>query len=234
MLAHSEYGFVSLLGGAMAIERDRSHQERKASTNDDLVARSGLLKRALVDFALSRRFARDLNREFARTLPPGSEVDEAKSANVIDYFIMQRRLPDGRTVLEHFVAEHPNLSDAERTMLLGWHDAVEGIFEIERRDKEALVVVNLVDELTYRVRSNVGTATFSGMSPGSFLITRLVPISDEWLLSGIASILPAGNCAEIHRLAADFAQQHPAMQFRNPEKLAQGWELQHAGLGAAT
>jgi len=35
-------------------------------------------------------------------------------------------------------------------------------------------------------------------------------------------------------LAADFAQQHPAMLFRNPEKLAQGWELQHAGLGAAT
>jgi len=199
MLAHSEYGFVSLLGGAMAIERDRSHQERKASTNDDLVARSGLLMRTLVDFALSRRFARDLKKEFARTLPPGSVVDEAKSANVIDYFILQRRLPDGCTVLQHFVSEHPDLSDAERTMLLGWHDVVEGIFEIERRDKEALVVVNLVDELTYRVRSNVGTAAFSGMPPGSFLITWLVSISDEWLLSGIASMLPAGNRAEIHR-----------------------------------
>ena len=60
----------------------------------------------------------------------------------------------------------------------------------------------------------------------SFLVTRLVPIGDEWLLSGAASVLPAASSAEAHRAAAEIALQHPALALRDPERLAQGWELQ--------
>jgi len=111
-------------------------------------------------------------------------------------------------------------------MLLGWRDVVEGILEVQRRDGEALVTVNLVDELPYRVRSNLGPAVFSRMPRRSFLVTRLVPVGDEWLLSGATSVLPAASSAEARRVAAEIAVRHPALAFRDPERLARGWELQ--------
>ena len=54
--------------------------------------------------------------------------------------------------METFVSAHPELADADRQMLLGWRDVVEGVFEIRERDGEAIIAVNLIDELTYRAR----------------------------------------------------------------------------------
>lgn len=196
----------------------------------DLVSRSGDLKRALVDFAQQPRFERELDRVLRRRFRGRAAVDEAAFVDVLDVFVLQHRLPDGRTVVEHFVAEHPELTEEERAMLLGWRAVVEGIFEVQRREGEALIVVNLVDELTYRLRSNRGPAVFARMRPRSFLISRIVPVpsggGDEWLLSGISRTLPAAERASALRWAADIASQHPALVFRNSAKVAQGWELQ--------
>jgi hypothetical protein len=90
------------------------------------------------------------------------------------------------------------------------------------------LVDNLIDDLTYLVRSNMGPAVFRCMPRRSFLITRLVPIGAEWLISGATSVFPASQRAHICRIAADFALRQPALMFRNPDKLARGWELQRA------
>jgi hypothetical protein len=66
---------------------------------------------------------------------------------------------------------------------------VQGPFEVQRRDGPALIVVNLVDDLTYRERSNLGTSVFRQMPRRSFLVTRLVPVGEEWMLSGPTSVL---------------------------------------------
>ena len=192
----------------------------------DLVERSGDLKRELVAYAEGARFRRALRRTYDERFGPWDLPDQAASIDFLDRFILEHRLKDGRAIVEHFVADHPELPEDERGMLLGWRDVVEGIFEVERPDGEALVVVGLVDELTYRVRSNVGPGVLAGMQPGSFLITRLVPVADEWLLSGISRTLPASERDAVYRRAADLASQHPALVFRNPEKLARAWELQ--------
>jgi hypothetical protein len=82
-------------------------------------------------------------------------------------------------------------------MLLGWREVVEGIFRVQRRDRDALVAVNLVDELTYRVRSNRGPAALASMRRGMFLIARLVPIGEEWLLSGRSAATSSLSSARI-------------------------------------
>jgi hypothetical protein len=147
---------------------------------------------------------------------------------VIDHFVLQFRLRNGRTVVEEFVAARPDLPETEREMLLGWRDVVEGIFEVRERDGAALVVENLIDDLTYRVRSNAGTAVFRQMPRRSFVVTRLVPIGDEWLISGATNVFPARYRAELHRAAAEQAVRSPELGFRNPDKLARAWELQRA------
>ena len=139
----------------------------------ELVARSGDLKAALVEYGQGRRFARHAEKALGQYLPDGVATDNAELANAIDRFILEYRLPDGKTIVETFVEEHLDLTDEERTLLLGWRDAVEGIFEVERREGQALILTNLVDDLTYRTRSNLGAAGPPKVRNGSFLVTRL-------------------------------------------------------------
>lgn len=192
----------------------------------ELIERSGDLKGELLEYAIGRRFARAYRQAQERRFGRAPVVEEAELINFLDWFALQERLPGGGTVVEHFVTDHPELTEEERALLLGWRDVVEGIFEVQRRDGEALVVVNLVDELTYRVRSNMGPAIFRQMPRRSFIATRLVPIADEWLLSGMTSVLPAASRAEVYRSTGEFAAQHPELVFRNPEKLALARQLQ--------
>jgi hypothetical protein len=114
-----------------------------------------------------------------------------------DCFVLEHK--DGRTSGRSWSAR-PELSLAERETLLRWRDVVQGQFAVQRRDGSALIVVNLVDELTYRVRSNVGPSVFRRMPRRSFLITRLMPVGDEWMLSGAderagALLIAAGDAA---------------------------------------
>jgi hypothetical protein len=192
----------------------------------ELVWRSGDRKRELVEFSRGRRFDRAFRQEFERRFGETATVDEEQFINFLDFFVLQHRLSDGRTVVEHYVAEHPGLPEEERAMLLGWREVVEGIFRVQRRDGDALVAVNLVDELTYRIRSNRGPAALGSMRRGMFVIARLVPIGEEWLLSGASTVLPAASRGETYRLAAELAAKYPALVFRNPERLAQGRERQ--------
>ena len=95
-----------------------------------LIERSAELKRALVDFALSPRFERYLERVMLEGAGPYQELTEDEAIEVIDRFALQHRLPNGKTVLDQFLASWPDLTAADREMLRGWRDPVEGIFEV--------------------------------------------------------------------------------------------------------
>jgi hypothetical protein len=111
-------------------------------------------------------------------------------------------------------------------MLLGWRDVVEGIFEVVRRDGDVLIVTNLVDELTYRVRSNMGGEAFRVFRPRSYMIARFVPMGGEWLVSGVIHPIARGRQKVAYAIAADLAMKYPELVFRNPAFLERGWELQ--------
>jgi len=61
-----------------------------------------------------------------------------------------------------------------RRILLGWRDVVEGIFEIRQQTADAVTAVNLIDEMTYRIRSNAGPRALTPMRRGRYMIARLV------------------------------------------------------------
>ena len=195
---------------------------------DELVERSGDLKRELLDFSHRPRYRKVFRQALAESGIGSIVTDEEQLVTAIDHFVLQYRLPTGRTVLDEFVAARPDLSESEREMLLGWHDVVEGVFQVQRRDGVTLVVENLIDDLTYRVRSNMGPRVFRRMPRRSFVVTRLVPVGDEWLISGATRLFAARHGAEGHRLAAQLALQSPELVFRNPDRLARAWEMQRA------
>lgn len=193
----------------------------------DLIERSAELKGRLVTFAQSARFDRWLTPLLLEAAGPERKLDEGEAIRIIDHFILRYHLSDGSTVVDRFVAGRKDLTEADREMLLAWRDPVEGVFEIRRKDGDAVVLLNLVDDLEYRTYSNVGRAAFRGMSKGGFLHTCLVPVHSSggaWLVSGAMTSYPRSSATEIAQAALQLGVQHPELVFRNPQMIEQGWQ----------
>jgi hypothetical protein len=191
-----------------------------------LIERSAELKRALVGFACGPRFERHLARFTLEAAGPEGELSEGEAIAVIDRFALQHRMPNGKTVLDRFLASRPGLTPADREMLRGWRDPVEGIYEIRAKDRDAIMLLNLLDDLEYRTYSNMGPAAFRRLPEGGFVHARLVPIRPRpgvWLVSGTLAGYPKSGAAQIAQAALDLATRQPELVYRNPEKLEQGW-----------
>ena len=214
--------------------RRRSEVALRAMNHDDhepslasLIERSAELKRALVDFALSPRFERHLERFMLEAADPYQDLSEGEAIGVIDRFALQHRLPNGKTVLDQFLASLPDLTAADREMLRGWRDPVEGIFEIRRKDRDSLVLLNLLDDLEYRAYSNMGPAAFRPLPKHGFVHARLMPIRPvpgAWLVSGSMSAYRKSGAAQIAQAALELATKLPELVYRNPEKIEQAWK----------
>lgn len=193
-----------------------------------LLRRAGDLKGELVAFSQQPRYDRAASSFLAEYGNGLEDADEQRWMLLWDCFVLEHKLANGRTVVEQFVDARPDLPEAEREMVLGWRDVVQGPFEVRRQDGPVLVVESLVDDLTYRVRSNMGPAVFRKMPRRSFIIARLVAVGDEWMLSGPVHILRASERDIAYQLALDMSLRTPEAVFRNPDKLALGWEHQRA------
>ncbi|WP_335932468.1 hypothetical protein [Streptomyces sp. PTD5-9] len=192
-----------------------------------LIERSSELKEELVAFAQSARFDRWLTPLLLEATGPGRQLGEGEAVRIIDHFVLRYRLPDGSSVLDRFLAGRKDLTTADREMLLGWRDPVEGVFEVQRKDGDAVVLLNLVDDLEYRTYSNVGRAAFRGVSKKGFLHTCLVPVQPVdgvWLVSGAMSYYPRSSAADIAQAALQLATSCPELVFRNPANIEQGWQ----------
>jgi hypothetical protein len=66
----------------------------------------------------------------------------------------------------------------------------------------------------------------ASIEAGSFALGRLVPLDDAWIASGVLRLLPASERTAAYRTAAKIALQYPALVYRNPAKLEQGWQRQ--------
>jgi hypothetical protein len=197
---------------------------------ENLVARGGELKGELVAFAQSPRFSKQLTARLRSAADRHGYLDENTAVLTIDHFALQHRLPDCRTVLERFVAQRrPPLSDDECEMLLGWRDVVEGCFEVCRLDQRAVELHNLLDDLVYRVYSNMGRRAFIQLRKGMFVIGRLVPVhpaTDAWLVSGHFAAFPRSVGRQLAQTALQTLTAHPELLRRNPDMLRRAWEVQ--------
>ncbi|MFV2119095.1 hypothetical protein ACE14D_11860 [Streptomyces sp. Act-28] len=204
-----------------------AHRGAAEPSLGDLIERSAELKGELVAFAQSARFDRWLTPLLLGAAGSERLLDEGEAIRITDHFILRYRLPDGSTVVDRFVAGRKDLTPSDRETLLGWRDPVEGIFEVRRKDGDAVVLLHLVDDLEYRTYSNVGRAAFRAVAKGGFLHTCLVPVHSAdgaWLVSGAMPYYPRSSATDIARAALELATSQPELVFRNAEKIEQGWQ----------
>lgn len=129
----------------------------------------------------------------------------------------------GLAGIERFLAANRNLPKPDRELLLDWaDDAVRGVFEVRQAGQAASTVLNLVDDLEYRV---YGLA--QPPPQNALVIGMLLPLTDDdeaWLASGTESFHQQSEARQVARLAIEMATREPELVFRNPEKVKQGWE----------
>lgn len=180
----------------MADPVEDAHQGAGGPSLTDLIERSATLKGRLVDFAQSARFDRWLTSLLLAAAGPERQLDESEAIRITDHFILRYRLPGGSTVVDRFVAARKDLTAFDREMLLGRRDPVEGVFEIRHRERDAVVLLDLVNDLEFRAYSNAGRTAFRGVFEGGFLHTCLVPVHSTggaWLVSGAMSYYPRSS-----------------------------------------
>jgi hypothetical protein len=128
------------------------------------------------------------------------------------------------------------LTRADRDLVLDWAaNNVRGVFEVRgsaRRDSAgtAVIALNLVDDLEYRVYALTLAPSSSPASPaspaGGFFAGTLLPLTTDdsaWLAAGDEISYPAADARRVARLAIDLATREPDLVFRNEEKAKQGW-----------
>jgi hypothetical protein len=143
----------------------------------------------------------------------------------------------GLAAVERFIGTQRGLSRADRDLVLDWAgNNVRGVFEVRaiaRRDSagEAVIALNLVDDLDYRVYG-IGTDPAEGapsegaVAPGGFFAGTLLPLAEDdsaWLAAGDEIGYPKADARQVARLAIDLATREPDLVFRNQEKATQGW-----------
>lgn len=197
---------------------------------DQLLERAAELKNELVAFAQGPRFARRMDVVLFEAADDDGFLDEGTAIHAMDSFMLQRRLSDDRTMLERFVTQRrPPLADDEREMLLGWHDVVEGCFEVREFDGDAVLLHNLIDDLVYRVYSNMGRKGFATIRAGMFVVGRIVPLrpaTDAWMVTGTYTPYPKSARRQVAAAAAEQLTLQPELLRRNPAMLQQAWEIQ--------
>ncbi|MCP9963863.1 hypothetical protein LUX57_00575 [Actinomadura madurae] len=180
-----------------------------------------------MSFAMSDRFGGVLEELILDAFPDGVVNDESLFAAVIEDFLFRHRLPNGSRVVERFVAENRDLDEQDKALLLGWLDNVQGMFEImEPYGDDGVIAYNHVDELNYRVRSNMGPEGVEALTPGTIVIGGIVPVGDEWMISGTPMAFAADQADDVLAGLPEIVMRYPARVFRNPEKLARARELQ--------
>jgi hypothetical protein len=138
----------------------------------------------------------------------------------------------GLGAAETFVATQRGRSRAARELVLDWADNnVRGVFELQgggpatgrSHGSGAVTALNLVDDLEYRVYG-LAPAVAGG---GGFFAATLLPLARDdsaWLAAGDETGYPRADARQVARLAIDLATREPALVFRNPDKVTQGWE----------
>lgn len=192
----------------------------------DLMERAGELRRQLVEYGESDLFADEWEAFLDENLDKKERKNRAAYVNVFDRFLYQAPLFDGGTVLDEFLEEAEDLSDVDREILSGWRNVIESLFEIENREGDTLRAMDLINDLVYRIRPNMGPEFLDQIPVGGFIHARILPVGDEWMFSGTVGSYPTAARAQVYSHAMDLAMRSPEHVFRNKERLAEGWKHQ--------
>jgi len=182
----------------------------------------GDLKGIIVRFAQSDRF----NAEFKRALRErfGGDVifgDEEELMNFFDWFALERPTRSGKTPLELFVEKKRKEGMPEEVcqQLLRWGNVTEGLFEIRKLvDQDTVLTFEHLRQREYVVKSNKPGFLAKHVSPGYYMIARIVPWYDHYYFSGSSAMMPPEAKEQISELIEDMRKKYPGLAYEEMDE----------------
>ncbi len=185
---------------------------------DRLVERYARLKQDLVAWVQRRHH--DTIVEQARSMSADGLITDAELVRATEAILHQ-----GPEVIDAYLSARPGLRGPDRVLVRRWRGGFKAIFRLQGRDGRVLRLHNLVDDLDYPTAiSSDDPRAWRGFDQVPFIVAHLLPLGPLWTLSGSQRPLDPTDPRLAHGLAATMAQDDPALFFRNPDNLAQGWD----------
>lgn len=186
------------------------------------------LKETLIDFVL------DAEGELAVALETYSAEQARRQTQnliqreqMIDAFLTEGSVGD-RSPIECFLAEHPDLTGAERDLLQRWQHSFIGLFAIIHNLPDDLRLMNWLTAKHYSVKpGSAKMATeLERLQPGEILLGRITPLSDQtWMFSSPYLQLGKLGKPKLAVAIGNFKDNYRASLYSDaPELLEQAWQ----------
>lgn len=139
--------------------------------------------------------------------------EDRGSERFLTWFAFDARDDEGRSPAQRLVAEPDGLelTDAEATVLAGWHDVRLQPYEVLAINKgHGLDARPLFGERTITVIDHKASRR---VQAGEVLVAHLIPAGDEWYIAGAAAQLTPDTVIKLREFAAvhlaDLQRDHP-------------------------
>ncbi len=149
--------------------------------------RAERLKIELVEFATMGELKDEYDRQHKLFFEAAQPDDEHENESVLDWFMFDWFDEDGEGAIVRFLDTHPGLEEADRQILLDWLDSINSVFEIRSATRNSLQLRELDSGDVYSVRTRQDRTPFKR---GQFVITRLLPLGDDLIFSGLQFLMP--------------------------------------------
>ena len=190
---------------------------RKSSAKYD----PGDLKGMIVRFSQSDRFEAEFKRALRERFEGDVIVgDEVEFIYFMDWFALQRPTRSGKTPLELFVEKERQQGMPEEIcqQLLRWGNVTEGLFEIRKLiDRDTVLAYEHLRQREYVIKSNKPGFLAKRVSPGYYMIARIVPWYDHYYFSGSSAMFPPEAKKQLAKMVEDMRKEHPELAFAEME-----------------
>ena len=153
---------------------------------DTVLNRAKQLKQDLKDFVLDAEgdLAVSLESFSAAQLARTPHQDMQRRNLVIDRFITEGSIgnsTDGKTAIDLFIAEHPELTPADRQILTGWKQSFVGLFSVVESLPDGFQLMNWTTAKHYTVLQTdpAEREKMARLGVGEILLVQIAPLASK-------------------------------------------------------
>lgn len=196
-----------------------------------LLAHAQFLKQELLDFTF------DAEDEVAIALEKYSAeqfsqlADSPYQGNRRTELVIDSFSTDGsagsRSVLDHFLESRSDLSTEDRAIVTRWSQGFIGLFAVSERLSDSMVLMNWLTEKKYNILlpNKVLERNISRLKTGEIVLSRILPIGNDWMLSGPATFLGKLGKPKLAVAIGNFKKYHKNYLYGDaPELLEEAWQ----------
>ncbi|HSE96754.1 MAG TPA: hypothetical protein VLD57_00700 [Blastocatellia bacterium] len=115
-------------------------------------------------------------------------ADEHETENMLDWFLFDWFDENGETVIGHYFAVNPDISNDDCEVLRFWEDSINSVFKTLSVGKRSLRLEDLESKDCFEVITSIPLDQ-TPFKRGQYLAARLLPLGEQFIFSGLQFIM---------------------------------------------